>query len=478
MATAEELLKKAENRKKKDKKKFQPTKRRAWDYVNDEEPSSEKQHRNNQEHISEQYGNEYRNNQEHISEQYGNEYRNNQEHISEQYGNEYRNNQEHISEQYGNEYRNNQEHISEQYGNEYRNNQEHISEQYGNEYRGINKNINRNNNSSKVSKISKRDNNDIKSFSHEDIDTNILKNLRKTIGHQRTIMMLITSHIKSMKNDNNLINIPISILATKINTDKETVRTSIKRLQKKAILLKAQGERGRHGSTQVIVPNFVKKECLKLYNCHPQPIDETNQNGNEYSNEYRNKNRNEKSLYNSSSNNINTITINKDSGLPENWLNINFAPLEEIGFSSTQLKQLHSRSLNTPEIIQDSIYHFAFALKFKKTAQKYSEPLNVLMGVLRKGEAWTEQNYRSAQEIAQEEFIERKKIEKERLNKLKEETYKLAFDEWRSSLTLEEIDKIAPRKKINGDITPQQVKLNNHFKENVWEEIKKEYLLS
>ncbi|QGN97025.1 hypothetical protein Psal071_03651 (plasmid) [Piscirickettsia salmonis] len=470
MATAEELLKKAENRKKKDKKKFQPTKRRAWDYVNDEESSSE-----------EQYGNEYRNNQEHISEQYGNEYRNNQEHISEQYGNEYRNNQEHISEQYGNEYRNNQEHISEQYGNEYRNNQEHISEQYGNEYgneyRGANKNTNRNNNSSKASKISKRDNNDIKSFSHEDIDTNILKNLRKTIGHQRTIMILITSHIKSMKNDNNLINIPISILATKINTDKETVRTSIKRLQKKAILLKAQGERGRHGSTQVIVPNFVKKECLKLYNCHPQPIDETNQNGNEYSNEYSNKNRNEKSLYSSSSN-INTITINKDSGLPENWLNINFTPLEEIGFTSTQLKQLHSRSLNTPEIIQDSIYHFAFALKFKKTVQKYSEPLNVLMGVLRKGEAWTEQNYRSAQEIAQEEFIERKKAEKERLNKLKEEAYKLAFDEWSKSLTLEAIDKIAPRKKINGDITPQQVKLNNHFKENVWEKIKEEYLLS
>ncbi|MGJ3501124.1 hypothetical protein [Piscirickettsia salmonis] len=451
MATAEELLKKAENRKKKDKKKFQPTKRRAWDYVNDEESSSE--------------------------EQYGNEYRNNQEHISEQYGNEYRNNQEHISEQYGNEYRNNQEHISEQYGNEYRNNQEHISEQYGNEYRGVNKNENRNNNSSKASKISKRNNNDIKSFSHEDIDTNILKNLRKTIGHQRTIMMLITSHIKSMKNDNNLINIPISILATKINTDKETVRTSIKRLQKKAILLKAQGERGRHGSTQVIVPNFVKKECLKLYNCHPQPIDETNQNGNEYSNEYSNKNRNEKSLYSSSSN-INTITINKDFGLPENWLNINFTPLEEIGFTSTQLKQLHSRSLNTPEIIQDSIYHFAFALKFKKTVQKYSEPLNVLMGVLRKGEAWTEQNYRSAQEIAQEEFIERKKAEKERLNKLKEEAYKLAFDEWSKSLTLEAIDKIAPRKKINGDITPQQVKLNNHFKENVWEKIKEEYLLS
>ncbi|QGP41250.1 hypothetical protein [Piscirickettsia salmonis] len=426
MATAEELLKKAENRKKKDKKKFQPTKRRAWDYVNDEESSSE-----------EQYGNEYRNNQEHISEQYGNEYGNNQEHISEQYGNE-----------------------------------------YGNEYRGANKNTNRNNNSSKASKISKRDNNDIKSFSHEDIDTNILKNLRKTIGHQRTIMILITSHIKSMKNDNNLINIPISILATKINTDKETVRTSIKRLQKKAILLKAQGERGRHGSTQVIVPNFVKKECLKLYNCHPQPIDETNQNGNEYSNEYSNKNRNEKSLYSSSSSNINTITINKDSGLPENWLNINFTPLEEIGFTSTQLKQLHSRSLNTPEIIQDSIYHFAFALKFKKTVQKYSEPLNVLMGVLRKGEAWTEQNYRSAQEIAQEEFIERKKAEKERLNKLKEEAYKLAFDEWSKSLTLEAIDEIAPRKKINGDITPQQVKLNNHFKENVWEKIKEEYLLS
>ncbi|APS52522.1 hypothetical protein AVI50_16865 (plasmid) [Piscirickettsia salmonis] len=51
-------------------------------------------------------------------------------------------------------------------------------------------------------------------------------------------MILITSHIKSMKNDNNLINIPISILATKINTDKETVRTSIKDCKKKQSYLK------------------------------------------------------------------------------------------------------------------------------------------------------------------------------------------------------------------------------------------------
>ena len=45
------------------------------------------------------------------------------------------------------------------------------------------------------------------------------------------------------------------------------------------------------------------------------------------------------------------------------WKKINFEPLIEIGFSQTQLKQLATQNLNTPEIVQESINHFAFGLK-------------------------------------------------------------------------------------------------------------------
>ena len=43
---------------------------------------------------------------------------------------------------------------------------------------------------------------------------------------------------------------------------------------KKSILLKSLCERGRHGSTQVIVSNFVIKECFNLFDCEPQSLDE------------------------------------------------------------------------------------------------------------------------------------------------------------------------------------------------------------
>ena len=102
----------------------------------------------------------------------------------------------------------------------------------------------------------------------------------------------------------------------------------------------------------------------------------------------------------------------------------------------------------------------------------------MLMGVLRKGQAWFESNYRSAQEIAQKDFLKRKKAEKERLKKLEEETFELACADWQEQLSPEELEKIAPKKKGRGDIMPQSVKLSLYFRENLWPEKKKEYMVS
>ena len=129
---------------------------------------------------------------------------------------------------------------------------------------------------------------------------------------------------------------------------------------------------------------------------------------------------------NSSSSTINTIGEDKEEtkkdfpieneishtsknifNTPSVWLKINIEPLKAIGFSDTQLQQLQNR--NTPEIIQESIYHFAYGLEHNEKTKKYKDnALNVLMGVLRKGQAWIEPNYRSPQELALEDLISQK----------------------------------------------------------------------
>ncbi|WP_010598969.1 hypothetical protein [Rickettsiella massiliensis] len=177
----------------------------------------------------------------------------------------------------------------------------------------------------------------------------IIKILRKTTGSQKEIMEEITAYIKSISNNENMIDIP-ETLSIRINRTKDVVRTSIKRLQKKSILLKGDGQHGRLGTTKIIVPNFIIKECINLFHCLPKSLDENYiENGDIYRNKYSNND-----FVYSSSNNINTTT-RVEQLLPEEWKAINIEPLQEHGFSLTQLKQLYVINITSPEIIQESI---------------------------------------------------------------------------------------------------------------------------
>ena len=178
----------------------------------------------------------------------------------------------------------------------------------------------------------------------------------------------------------------------------------------------------------------------------------------------------------SSNNNIKNITTTKKQvNLPEEWQRIDCEALAPIGFTTTQLKQLVEK--NEPSLVQESINHFAFGLEHNQKLQKYDDPLNVLMGVLRKGQSWLEKDYRSPKELAQRQLYEMKKAEIERKRELEDEAYKLAFIEWQQHLSTEEIEQIAPSKRRSGDITPQPAKLSLYFKENIWPEIRVEYLV-
>lgn len=147
-----------------------------------------------------------------------------------------------------------------------------------------------------------------------------------------------------------------------------------------------------------------------------------------------------KSIY-SSSNNLN---INTTTSLPEEWKKINFNLLEHIGFSETQLRQLHDSNTTMPEIVQDSINRFAYSLQYNDKTKIYSEPLSVLMGVLRKGQKWVEPNYVPPKELALRQMLEEKRKHKEQQELMIKELIELEFPEWRKKLTEAEINNIVP----------------------------------
>ena len=138
---------------------------------------------------------------------------------------------------------------------------------------------------------------------------------------------------------------------------------------------------------------------------------------------------------------LNNIIIN----LKEEWKKIKVDLLSHIGFSEIHLLQLQDKNLNTPEIVQSSINHFAYGLKYNEKTKKYREDaLSVFMGILRKGQAWIESNYKSSQELALEELVEQRKKEIERYNRRVEELIDLEFSDWHNKLSEQEIEEIVP----------------------------------
>lgn len=262
--------------------------------------------------------------------------------------------------------------------------------------------------------------------------------------------------------------IETSTIALYTKSSTGVVKISIKRLIDKGFISRNKGKQAKGGYINLSISEDIFNavtEQRKKYNSISNSADLISSIRYQLDNE---------SLYSSNSN-IKTNTTKKAEQLPDEWQVINFDALSHIGFNKTQVKQLIDKS--DPELVQESINHFAYGIEYNPKFQKYEDPLNVLMGVLRKGQGWFEKDYRSPKEIAQQQLFEWKRAEVERKKVQEDEAYKLALNEWQQTLTLIQITEIAPNKKMTGDITPQSAKLSLYFKEKIWPELKQEYLL-
>lgn len=260
-------------------------------------------------------------------------------------------------------------------------------------------------------------------------------------------------------------------LAMVAKTTIGTTKTTLKRLIDKGLVIRYPGKNAKGGYINLGITNQILELVESIKN---------NSKSNLFASDIILAHRYQKDISQDiySSNSINNITttnnINrKVESIPTEWESINFDPLSHIGFSKTQIKQMVDK--NDPDIVQQSIYHFAFGLEHNPKVKKYLEPLNVLMGVLRKGQGWIEAEFRSAAEIAQEKFLEVKKAEIVRKKALEDEAFKMALSEWEEGIS-EEVRKKLTEKK-NGDLTPPTAMISKYFRENVWPNKKDEYIL-
>ena len=77
-----------------------------------------------------------------------------------------------------------------------------------------------------------------------------------------------------------------------------------------------------------------------------------------------------------------TTTTNNEGQILNKKVNINFESLVHIGFSETQIRQLNEK--NTPDVIQESLNHFAYALKNNPKVKAYSRSFKCAHGSLKK----------------------------------------------------------------------------------------------
>lgn len=254
------------------------------------------------------------------------------------------------------------------------------------------------------------------------------------------------------ENDNyNTPRVKLREMMLHINISKDSARTALRFLLKQKFIARIEFQAGHLGWSRYQLNENICKELEKAISKGLIAPFDINEN---------------RAIDNASS----LVT-----GFIDPWDEVDFSSLESIGFNKNHLLQIKSKT--TPDIAQESINHFAYSLKYNKKTKEYPNPLATLITVLKRSEAWIEPNYQSPQELAQLQILEVKKAELERKKTLEDESYKLAFDDWQQGLSKDDIATLAPDHRNKGDLVPPAVKLSIYFKEKIWPEKKKDYLI-
>ena len=293
-------------------------------------------------------------------------------------------------------------------------------------------------------------------------------------GAQKKIFLYLVD-ICYKDNGSILVNTNTTELSKLLCIPKDTVKTSIRRLQEKFLLKKKTSKQGVGGFLRFEISEEIKLKCLEI-----QKNDLLNmfKNGSETGS---------KTGFSStvvSSSNINTTTTSNENLLPSEWEQIDCSSLEHIGFSKSHLIQIHRELIRKPElmlsadIIQDSINALSFDLKHNSVSNAFKNPPTVVLtSLLKKGSPYvskTPDQFLSPHDEAMKNYLENKKqkmkIQEEQEQLLRE----VEFIEWYDSLSEQQtIGFLGEKVKniVGSELMKEKVIkgwLSQHFDEEIW----------
>lgn len=287
--------------------------------------------------------------------------------------------------------------------------------------------------------------------------------IKKLTGIQKNIFLYIIN-VCTARGALDTGNILSADLANASNCSFGSAKTSLNRLVDKHLVVRHQGKACRGGHMVLGITKEIQAAAIQAQKALFNPLKLSNTD-NVTSNKMSNNGSYSSSIYN----NKNTTTI-----LPDEWKKIDFSSLSEIGFSETQLRQLYQSNATTPEIVQESINHFAYGLEYNPKLKTYPDPLNVLMGVLRKSGNWVEKNYVSPKERALQQLLERRQQESQRLQELEKKLIEEESKIWLNNLSNEEKERILssmPKNSLMSKTLAEKANeghLLNYFKTGVY----------
>jgi len=258
-------------------------------------------------------------------------------------------------------------------------------------------------------------------------------------GLQKKIVIFIYNLCK-ISRDKKTDGISIAQISENCESTVKSTKTAINRLIKKNILFRESFKNGRGGWTVYLIPNNVYQEIITDTKLIPNWYQTSTKLTSELTSEViPSSHSNSSIIYN----NITTTEKEVVKEIGEEYKKIDFSSLEKIGFGITQISQLAELKI-PPDLIQESINHFAFGLENSEKTKSYKEPLNVLMGTLRSGRMWTETNYKSPRQIGTEELAKYRKQEAEKMREIENKFFEQEFEFWYNKLTVEELKRLIP----------------------------------
>jgi hypothetical protein len=192
------------------------------------------------------------------------------------------------------------------------------------------------------------------------------------VGLQRSLVLFVCRECVQ-KRTKTTGPLSLEYISSSVGTSKRAVKVTLQRLEAKGVVEFINFKNGRGGWTDYQLPDDVFQEALRAESDNKAATN-WQQSYNKVTAQPATELATSLSSSSSSLNIKETTTTGGDQEplfdpgrvqLAPQWLALDLEPLAGIGFTQTHLVQIVSQAKLSPELVQDSIHHFAFDLRVK-----------------------------------------------------------------------------------------------------------------